>query len=372
VARRIPKVCTVLGSGLGSTLALGCAQDLPPSDLIVDERILALRVEAVEADADPVRAEVLPLQRVRIVPWFVGLDGPVETSVVEAEYQPLWIGCALPPLTGLFSCLQSKVPLDASAIPVCPPVDPSALDPSAPLQNPPSPCRLTDAPAAVPEFTVPIDSTFFFGGDLEVTMVAHRPGRGSSEDCLQALLRQEEMLPEECLYATQRVPIGPDDQLFAAAAYVGVDLGDPPPATDPDTHPRITSFAVERFEGDTRIDGPTYLNTPGETVELAAGMSLNITTVAPETDLQQYFTPADEGVWDPRLEDYSGRWFRTWGTLLSPVSNDPTSYNTWEMVPNEAQEEPERPAGNIATMYYVLRDGRQGVDWFWFHVRITE
>ena len=52
-------------------------------------------------------------------------------------------------------------------------------------------------------------------------------------------------------------------------------------------------------------------------------------------------------------------------------SDDPRSLNVWRMLPGEQDdiESPVPPDGR-ATLYYVLRDDRQGVDWFWFHVSV--
>jgi hypothetical protein len=72
-----------------------------------------------------------------------------------------------------------------------------------------------------------------------------------------------------------------------------------------------------------------------------------------------------------RVEVYEGDWYRTWGTLLSNDSDDPVSYNTWRMVPGQQDDiESDIPPDGRATLYYVLRDDRQGVEWFWFHVQV--
>jgi hypothetical protein len=40
------------------------------------------------------------------------------------------------------------------------------------------------------------------------------------------------------------------------------------------------------------------------------------------------------------------------------------------LTPGE-QDETETPPDDIARMYYVVRDGRQGVNWFWFELETT-
>lgn len=357
-------------AGMAAAL-VGCAMELPTSDLILDERPLAIRVEAAGDAADPVRTEVLPLERVRLRPWIVTPQGPLDPTRVERELEPLWLACALPPRVGLFGCLSSKLPLDAAAIPPCPEPDLAALDPSALLASaPPSPCRIAASPTAEPEYTVPLDPTFLVGGDVELTMVAHRPGRGTSEDCLRALVSEADELPEACLYASQRLTIGPASALYEAAAALGVTLGAPPPVTAPDTHPRIQSFTIEAFLGGRPIGPPVTLVEPGQTVQAPPGARLELRTEAAASDLQTYYSTGDAGVWDEQRESYTGRWFRTWGTLWSPQSDDPTSFNRWELVPGE-QDTSELPPGGRATLFYVLRDGRQGVTWWWFDVEVT-
>jgi hypothetical protein len=108
----------------------------------------------------------------------------------------------------------------------------------------------------------------------------------------------------------------------------------------------------------------------GDTITVPAGASLEIVTEASEGDLQTYLIPKDNESFEERDEKFFGTWFRTWGNLLSPVSDDPTSMNTWTMMRGE-QDETDLPDGGVATMYYVLRDDRAGVDWWWFHVQVT-
>lgn len=356
---------------LAGSMALvlaGCAMELPTSDRILDERPLAIRVEAL---ADPARAEVLPLERVRLRPWIVTPQGPLDAARVEQEFEPLWLACSLPPRVGLFGCLSSHLPLDAAAIPLCPEPDLAALDPAALADAaPPSPCRITPAPAAEPEYTIPIDPAFLIGGDVEVTMIAHRPGRGTSEGCLQALVSRADGISEDCLFANQRITIGPSSAIYQAAAALGITLGPPPPETEPDTHPRILNFTIDAYLGDRRIGTPVTLSQPGGTLELPPGVRLELTTQAPASDLQTFYTTGDAGVWDEQSEAYTGRWFCTWGTLASPQSDDPTSFNRWELVPDD-QDTSEFPPGGRATLFYVLRDGRQGVTWWWFDVQVT-
>lgn len=377
-----------------------CAMDLPISERIINERPLAMRVEAVDPLADPaapVRAEVLPVETLRVVPFIVDDTDPLTPERIEAELEPVWLACPLQPIQGIFACLSAQLPLELDAIEQCPPVDFSALDPSAmELPAMPAPCRIPTEPSdgagsatsspASPSMQVPIDFNFFLGGDLELTMIAHRAGEGSTERCAQALLG-EEPLPSECLIGVQRASIGPDAKILQLAADAGIEgleqLGELPSEDqipDPDANTRITTFRVvvtdeavsKKNLEDVLEAGPVIDVARGDTLEVKAGQTLVIETTAPEADLQTYFISAGDGVFEEKQEYYVGDWYRTWGTLLGNDSDDPRSLNTWKMVPGEQDDvESDVPPEGVATLYYVLRDDRQGVDWFWFHVSVA-
>ena len=376
------------------TLA-ACAMDLPISERIVNERPLAMRVEAVDPLADPalpVRAEVLPIETLRVVPFIVDAAGPFTPERIEAEIEPMWLACPLQPVQGIFACLSAQLPLEPSEIEECPPVDFSALDPSSgELPTMPAPCRIptegggASTPAS-PSLQVPIDFNFFLGGDLELTMIGHRPDAGDTERCAQALLG-EEPLPGECLVAVQRASIGPDAailRLAADAGFPGLDQLGPIPSEDQvpeaDRNTRIATFRVvvtdervtrKNFE-QVFVEGEAIEVARGDTLEVEAGQTLVIETTAPEDELQTYFISAGDGQYEEKTEYYVGDWYRTWGTLLGNDSDDPRSLNVWRMIPGEQDDiESDLPPDGAATLYYVLRDDRQGVDWFWFHVSVT-
>jgi hypothetical protein len=303
----------------------------------------------------------------------------------------VWLACPLQPVQGIFACLSAQLPLVLEEIEDCPPVDFSALDPSSgQLPAMPAPCRIptgvgASTPAS-PVMQVPLDFNFFLGGDLELTMIAHRPDEGSTEACAEALLG-EAPLPSACLVAVQRASIGPDAEILRLAAEAGVpgldQLGPQPSEEqipDADRNTRIETFRVVVTDEDVRRDdlvrvfeaGPVIDVARGDTLEVAAGKTLVIETTAPESDLQTFLISAGGGTFEERTEVYVGDWYRTWGTLLGNDSDDPRSFNTWRMIPGEQDDiESDLPPEGRATLYYVLRDDRQGVDWFWFHVQVT-
>lgn len=388
--RRIPLALLLV------PMLAACAMDLPISERIISVRPLAMRVEAVDPLADPeapVRTEVLPVETLRVVPFIVDDVDPLTPERIEAELEPVWLACPLQPVQGIFACLSAQLPLQLDDIEECPPVDFSALDPSSmELPAMPAPCRIpTEAGAgastpASPSMQVPIDFNFFLGGDLELTMIAHHPDEGSTERCAQALLG-EEPLPSECLIAVQRASIGPDARILQLAANAGLEgleqLGEIPSEEeipDPDANTRIDTFRVVITDERVDIknlesvleDGTAIDVARGDTLEVVAGQTLVIETTASEEGLQTYFISAGNGEYEAKQEYYVGDWYRTWGTLLGNDSDDPRSLNTWKMVPGEQDDVvSDVPPDGRATLYYVLRDDRQGVDWFWFHVQVT-
>ena len=102
------------------------------------------------------------------------------------------------------------------------------------------------------------------------------------------------------------------------------------------------------------------------------GDIVKITAEAPERYLQEYLVPINGGRdgYETRVEDYSGSWFITWGDLLSGGSNDPVSKNDWTLSASD-DDELDLPSNNRATLHYVVRDNRQGVDWWTLHVDLT-
>lgn len=378
----LPSLMLLLGSA--------CAMDLPISERIVDTRPLAVRVEVLDPfamEGDAPRAEALPVESIRMIPLLVDEQGPLTPEVIEAEIEPVWLACPLQPIQGIFACLSDRLPLTLDEIEECPPVDFSALDPeSDELPAMPAPCRITGGTPAEPSMQVPLDFNFFLGGDLEITMIGRRPEGGLTiDDCTTAILG-EQPLSRDCLFTVQRASIGPDGEILrqaAAAGLEGLDQLGPIPADDEipdaDRHPRIDGFRVVVTDEDVRRDDLVRIfeeNEPievarGDTISAQPGQTVVIETTAPEDDLQTYFIPGDGDEFEEREEFLDGNWFRTWGVLLSNDNDDVVSYNTWQMIPGEQDDiESELPPDGRATLYYVLRDNRQGVDWWWFHVEV--
>ena len=376
------------GSALGLALALGtgpsaCGGDLPIAERIASTRVLALRSEVVVPlpmlPDDPElgsRCEALPFEGLRLTPWIATPTGPLDLT--GPDYDPVWIACNLGPGQGLFACLKGALPLELADIPTCP--VPSFADlMAAELPEPPSPCILPPdgSDDGMQDFTVPLASALLIGGDIEITLISRSPGSPSTADCAAPLLAGDSQLPDDCLYVVQRVSVGPLEQLLALAASFGLmlppELGEPPPPDqipDADRNPRILDFTVTRITADGEpIDlGPLPL---GAVVQLELGDTLKISTSTPEADLQDFQIPVNGGAGgsQTQTEGLDGAWFRTWGSLLANGSDDVMSINEWTLLPGN-QDEQDTPPDGRATLYYVLRDSRLGVAWWWISVEV--
>lgn len=382
--RSAGKHAGIVAAGLAlSGVLAGCGDPLPSSRRIASTRVLAIRTDVItplfpEDPAAAVRCQALPFEQVRLTPFIVDPSGPVDPATIE----PIYIACNLQAIEGLFACLKGAFPTDLPSIPTCPVPSFLDLDPMAmSLPEPPSPCVIPDDGSAdgLQDLTIPFATSLLAGGDVEVTMIGHLDGGPSTRECADALLGGETDVPNDCVYAVQRVSIGPIERLLLLASMFGVELppelvGElpaPEDVPDGDRNPRIQSFSavIVHEDGSTTEVGDL---APGDTISAAFGDVIQFTTIAPEEDLQTYPVQVNngEGGSEERQEDYSGRWFVSWGDLLSGISDDPESYNEWSLLPREDQEEPERPEGDAATLFYVLRDGRQGVDWWWLRLQL--
>lgn len=373
--RMTPRISLVTAALALVTTA--CGDGLPLVERIANTRPLAVRVEVQEAAMRgdvAARAEALPLETVTLEPLFVDPAGLLDAATIIADLEPVWLSCDLQPTQGLFGCLSDAAPLEADDIVDCPPPSFAPPGPEG-FEAPPSPCWIRPADVARPELTVGISPTYLLGGDVEVTMIGHRPDESSTEACIDAVLGGGDPDPG-CLIVAQRVAVGPDAALLELAEQFGVPASALPPGPDevpdPDRHPRLTGVRVAAFESTDTNAAMTGTFTPavGEIIEVQWGSRLEIEAEASQDDLQTYLVPGDAGDFTPRTEYYNGSWFVTWGSLLSPSSDDPLSQNTWTLVAGD-QDETDLPPGDVATLVYVLRDDRQGVVWSHFGVRVT-
>jgi len=354
-------------------LAVGCGDALPPVEKVIEHRLLAAPVRVVvphQPDAIPeglVAAEALPGETVALATFAVGPDGPVEPETLGLR----WIACELPPGAGVFSCLSERFPFQLDALPTC---EFAGLDEVLALGEAPafeSPCLLANDPRE--GFEVPVSAGTLSGSSLELTAVGATPGGTPFERCAQDLLDGRSDLPNDCVYGVQVVSVGPEQRLLRWLSSMGLADVEVPPEdeVDPvDVHPRITRFAVSVLGDDDEPVGEAVEVPRGGTVEVRVGQRLRIDTTSPEDDLQEYRYPVNSGAaFETAREQYTGQWFITWGSLLSPESIDARSYNEWTL--EAADDDASGPPGDVAHLYYVVRDGRNGAEHWWISVVFT-
>jgi hypothetical protein len=364
-------------------LVLGaCASDLPEAGLIISHRVLAIRTAVTtpltpdpELDGDRPKAQALPFETVEITPFIVNPEGEVDPDSLDV----IWLACQLTPGQGLFSCLSSSFPTTLADIPEC--EIPSFSDLSGEeLPEPISPCLI--AREGTPEYVVPLSANVFVGGAVELTMIAGVPGGTSTDTCASEILGGAFDLPDDCLFAVQRLSLGPIEQLVLLAAEFGVEipgveLPEPDEVPEPDRNPRISEIRFGIVNTDGEQVGDAFVIQSGDLVSAPIGATVQVEVDSPEDDLQVFQIPVNNGEsFEDRDEAYQGDWYRTWGTLLSGSSDDPMSYNQWQLEPGEQDVQPgedgELVVGDRVRMFYTVRDGRQGVNWFWFELELGE
>jgi hypothetical protein len=351
---------------------VGCAEELPDERMIENTRILAMRVEVTaplfpdEPDS-ATRCQALPFETVRIEPWIVDPDGPVDLD----ELDPVWIACQMTPGQGLFGCISNEFPTDLDDIPECEVPDFMDLE-TGELPEAQGLCLIGRDPR--PEFTVPMNSSILIGGEIEVTMIAGPPGGTSTETCAKKLLSGDHEVPDDCILALQRLEIGPLEQLLIFADQLGIDLGFPPPDPDDvpdfDRNPRVTRFEVAILDEDGE-PGELVAVERGGSIEAKIGDTLRVETTVPQEDLQSFLQQLNETETEQDEETLDGDYYRTFGSFLNGSVDDPEAYDEWTLE-REAADEPERPEDDRATLFLTMRDSRTGVDWWWFHVDIVD
>ena len=376
-ASTLKTTLTLAAPLLACSLLGACAMDLPDARVIISTRVLAIQTAVTgplvpdpELDVDRPKAQALPFETVELRPFVVNEDGLVDPDSLDI----LWLACELTPAQGLFSCIQSAFPTTVADIPDC--IPPDFMDLAGDeLPEPANPCVI--AREGTPEYVVPLSANVFIGGSVELTMISGVPGGTDTDTCAAEILAGEFDLPDDCLYSVQRLNVGPIELLAKLAADFGLELpGFEVPADEdipePDRNPRISEIRVGIISEAGEQIGDAVIIQPGGTFTAPRESILQVEVDSPEEDLQTFLIPVNNGEsYEERSESYQGEWYRTWGQLLSGTSDDPSSYNQWTLSQGD-QDETEAPPDDKARIYYAVRDGRQGVNWFWFEVEVTE
>jgi hypothetical protein len=365
-----------------SLLCSACGEELPDESLIISHRPLAIRTEVQsslintdEPDLQP-RVEALPLDQVLLEPLIATPEGAIAAADLSATSDPVWIACDLVRGGGLFTCISAEMPLAVDDLPDCPVQAPEDLIGLEEIPETVSPCLI--GREGTPLYQVPLNANTLLGGEIEVTMIASDPNGTSTDDCARPLLDGEHDLPNDCIFAVQRIGIGPIEELTLAASNFGLlpegtEVPDLENIPDADRTPRIREFTYVLLDADGEEVGDRTELEMGDEIDLEAGDTIRMDVTSPKQDLQTYLVPINNGAdFEERDEAYDGRWFRTWGKMLGSSSNDPKSYNEWTFEAGGQDESEDLPPDGRAHLFYVVRDGRQGVNWFHFAVNVSE
>ena len=356
-----------------AALALSaCANGLPDPDVIEYTRVLAMQVTFPDdGDTPATRAEGLPLETATITPWIADPSGPLSPARIRDDIQPTWFACTLRPGQGVGGCLLGARPIDPATIPDCPVPTPADLDPNAPPEPPPSPCRLTEGPPEAPQLTLPLDPLFLLGSDMEVTLIGSSDPTVSTDDCARALLDSTDTPPLACLFASQRVAVGPDSTLRALAADLGFPSEGPPPPdppAEPNRNPLLESVQVRVIRDG--VAGTAIPVFAGDLLQVPAmDTALEITANLDETSEQSYLierTVDGATEYQAEQEDLTGDWANNWGYIEYGDSQGLSHLNIWTLMPAAGQDL--LGPGDTAHMFLVLRDNRSGTTWFDFGV----
>ena len=414
-SRVCAKAIATIGISASATSLVACGGDMPQRDEIISTRVLAMRVDVTEplfpeAPELATRCEALPGETVRVTPFVVDAKGPIDVTSIS----PIWLACDARAGLDVFACLRKALPTSLAEIPECPAPqlpptpdldeallpalaggaddrtrDPTqglpradsfafATRPDAPPPEPQSPCRIPTSETGLADYAIPMTANALFGGSVEITMVGSNPGGTSSPACADALLGGDGKVPDDCLLAVQKVALGPEGLLLLLAQQLGIDLGDievPDPADIPDAdrNPRMVAFdmreVTELYRGE--VIGPT-LNVPygADVGPIPVETFYRLRALARPDDLQSYPIVVNETDSEDKVEYYQAQWFSSWGELSSNNSDDPESFTVWGLL-EETPDQPDVPDDGEATLYYVLRDNRGGVDWWWFRFGVT-
>jgi hypothetical protein len=363
-------------------LASGCGE-LPDEHRVEGTRILALRTEVVGTwlpgtDADPrARADALPFETVAFRPYAAAPNGPYAIESVAN----LWLVCELLPGEGIGGCsrrLAETGVRDLNTVAACTPPSPTLLDDPSQIPGENPPCVISTAVGENPLFQVSPSLAHFAGADLEITVFSSSDPAQSPASCASTYLAASTKLNRACIIGQQRLEIGPDETLLALGQSLAGDGAmasfarqDSIPSFQEipsDRHPRITEMRV-LIERIGEINMPIVVND-GDIVDVREGDLLTVEVSSPAEDLQSYVIDGNGPVESRiREEAYEGQWFRTWGDLLSGESDDPESYNRWELL--ALKDDSELGLDRLAHLYYVVRDGRQGVAWRTLTVRVA-
>jgi len=184
-------------------------------------------------------------------------------------------------------------------------------------------------------------------------------------ECIAALASEDYDLPNDCLYATHELPLGPSDLVLARLESLGIPTDALPPLGD--APPRLRGMNPTVGRVDLRIlasDGTEVASLPypsDESFPVETEQRLAITLEFPPEDAQPYPLAVAGGSYEEQRELLDTRWFATAGGFEEMTEEELQARATWS--PGEAEP------GDVH-MFAVVRDGRFGTAWFHLALRV--
>lgn len=347
MARRAPPGLALARAGALLLLA-GCLPDERPFWVIDHPDALTMRFEVVArgpwgsdppASGGPV-AEVMPGDRVRVVPFVAGVAGPVDVAALR----PRFFACP-----GQGGC---SLDLVADAPPACGPI-------ALPVE---APCLIGQGWPLEFEIGELVDLVPVLNYGVSVLMVAGAPEGPSTDECLRRLARlDEETAPlQDCLFFDRTLRVGPAWRALLLAWLSGVDSPVEPyqlpsevAQIEPDVAPAIAGFYAWVPVGG---GGERYVEVePGGTLSVRPGDALTLGAIAAAPPQQYMSVSVDaEGAVATTLtlEARASIWYTTAG---APFYLDPGATEATWTAPDEPGE---------VVVYAVLADVRSaGASW---------
>ena len=344
-----------------AVLSLCACGELPREELIEYARPLALVAHVVD-DAeltapgpthDPTLVTAntfLPADTGQIRVLVADPDGTVDPMRIEQRF----IACLRSPLEEAHTCIREGLRANASP-PPCDDVPNDTMDQAII-------CTLESD--ATDSFVFPLHPSLAQGRELTMGYFGgvDRP----VADCVEVMASGADKLPDDCLYATHALPLGPPDAVADRLETLGVafELPEGLPADDRGLNPAVEEIEVR--VGSTEENATTIQASSGQEIEVGPDQHVWITVDYAEGSEQPYSEPISGTNEVAELDEtLLTRWYATQGEFESILSRGLQAETQWTPDEGAAGMNGSLPAD----IYAIGRDGRWGGTWV--HLRIV-
>ncbi len=292
-------------------------------------------------------AEIMPGDAIRMTPFLVGPDGPIDLTAAA----PAWFYCNS---SRCFDAVAQPTPVTDCVVETLPPA---------------ATCKIGEGATPTLRLGELTALRAMFNDPPAVMMVAGAPDGPSTRLCLERLakLAEDPETLQACVIRVEPLPLGPLWRILLLAVVLelpdAVDLdGISPPVQSAETsmYPEVLPFAltIVGVDGTARerlaVSGDRVVVAPGETVVIDAPVN--------PVDAQLYYLPYVNNRGSVSVQAQFEAFNSSW--LFSRAIAEPSlavQQITWQ-VPEEAVE----PIHS----YYLLSDGRSIV-WAWLRFEVV-